>query len=176
MCAYIATDSSFTYAEWVHHSQQYGIKQTTPSLRSVPPLINEKEELAYSDMEKAKVLNELFAFIFITSQASHPPCAPELPSGGERRKISHSVRVEQVQNFVRLNVYKSMGPAIRISGFWRNWLMWLLGEVSGDWKKRNITAVFKKSKKKRKTQGTTGLWAPCLCLGRSWNRSAWNWC
>lgn len=93
------------------------IGQKRQAKEIIPPLINEKEELAYSDMEKAKVLNELFAFIFITSQASHPPCAPELPSGGERRKISHSVRVEQVQNFVRLNVYKPMGPAIRISGF-----------------------------------------------------------
>ena len=80
------------------------IGQKRQAKEIIPPLINEKEELAYSDMEKAKVLNELFAFIFITSQASHPPCAPELPSGGERRKISHSVRVEQVQNFVRLNV------------------------------------------------------------------------
>ena len=45
---------------------------------SVPPLINEKGELATTGMEKAEVLNEFFALIFTGSQDSCLACIPGL--------------------------------------------------------------------------------------------------
>ena len=41
------------------------------------PLINEKEELATTDMKKAEVLNKFFASVFNGRQASHVSCIPE---------------------------------------------------------------------------------------------------
>lgn len=65
----------------------------------VTPLINQKSELASSDMERAEVLNEFFPSAFAFSQASHISCVPELLSEG---LIWYQ--------FIRLNVYKSMRP------------------------------------------------------------------
>jgi len=45
-------------------------------------MINKKGALASSDLEKAEVLNEFFALVFIAGQASHASCVPELLSGG----------------------------------------------------------------------------------------------
>jgi len=40
---------------------------------------------------------------------------------------------------------------------------WLLGEVPGEWKNGNITAMTRKGG--RRTRGTTAWWASPLCLG-----------
>ena len=49
------------------------------ALESILPLINEKGELATTDMEKAEVLNEFFASVFTGSQDSHIP-EPHIPA------------------------------------------------------------------------------------------------
>lgn len=41
-------------------------------------LINEKRELAKTDMEKTEVLNEFFASVFVASQVSQTSHVPEL--------------------------------------------------------------------------------------------------
>ena len=47
----------------------------------VPPLINEKGELATADMQKAEVLSDFFASVSTGSQDSHISHIPE-PAGG----------------------------------------------------------------------------------------------
>ena len=47
------------------------IGQKSQAEDGVSPLINEKGELASSDLEKAEILTEFFALIFMASQASH---------------------------------------------------------------------------------------------------------
>ncbi|KFU97279.1 hypothetical protein N339_06495, partial [Pterocles gutturalis] len=64
--------------------------------QSVPPLINEKGELASSDMEKTEVLNKCFASVFTGAQASHTCQDPEPLGEGERRGIPPTVTAEQV--------------------------------------------------------------------------------
>ena len=63
-------------------------------MEGVSPLINEKGELASSDVEKFEVLNEFFDLVFMASQASHASCIPDLPSSGLGSKIPTSERVE----------------------------------------------------------------------------------
>ena len=46
------------------------IRQKRQEEESVPPLINEKGEVASKDMEKAEVLSEFFASVFTGTQAS----------------------------------------------------------------------------------------------------------
>ncbi|KFZ48070.1 hypothetical protein N321_02745, partial [Antrostomus carolinensis] len=47
------------------------IGQKRQARESVPPLINEKGELASINLERAEVLNKFFASVFTGSQASH---------------------------------------------------------------------------------------------------------
>ena len=59
-------------------------------------LINKKGDLASSDSVKAGVLNELFALVFMASQASLASCVPQLLSGAWGSKIPPSLRAKQV--------------------------------------------------------------------------------
>jgi len=59
------------------------IGQKRQAKEGVPPLIDEKGGLASRDMEKAKVLSEFFAFVFIDSQVSNASHGPEILGGGQ---------------------------------------------------------------------------------------------
>lgn len=79
--------------------------------RRVPPLINEKEKLSTTDMEKVDVLNKFFASVFIASLASHIYQVPECLDRSWQKKIISSVTVcyRQVwDHLMRLNVCKSL--------------------------------------------------------------------
>ena len=63
------------------------------------------------DVENAEVLNEFLDSVFMDIPASHTFHVPEHLSERQGSKIPPSLRVEQVQDhFMRLNVYKSIGP------------------------------------------------------------------
>ena len=125
-------------------------------------------KLASSDIEKAEVLSECFALVFMGGQASHV-CQDHEPLGeGVRSGFCPTVMVEQVQVLLmKLNVCKSMGlddiqprvlkemadvVAEPLSIIFEK--SWLFGEVPVTGKRESLIPFLRKGE--RKTHGTTG--------------------
>lgn len=72
------------------------IDQKRKAKENVPLLINEKGELAATDMEKAEVLNSFFPLVFTGHQPSHLSHVPEPLGRGWGNQIPPTVSKEQV--------------------------------------------------------------------------------
>jgi len=127
----------------------------------VEPLLNKVGVLVMEDAEDIELLNAFFASVFSAKTGPQESQAPEVREEGYREDDFPLVEEDCVRDCLsNLDAHKSMGPdgmhprvlrelanviaeplSINFERFWR------AGEVPEDWRKANVTPVFKEGKK-----------------------------
>ncbi|GAB0209468.1 mitochondrial enolase superfamily member 1 [Grus japonensis] len=134
-------------------------KRTTRE--NVGPLLNEVGALVTEDTEKEKLLNAAFASVFTAKAGPQESQALEVGEKVLRKEDLPLVEEDRVREHLgKLDIHKSMGPdgmhprvlreladviARLLSIIFER--SWRTGEVPEDWRKANVTPVFKKGKK-----------------------------
>ncbi|PKU30849.1 rna-directed dna polymerase from mobile element jockey-like [Limosa lapponica baueri] len=127
-------------------------------------------------MDEAEGLNNFFVLVFTGKGSSHTAQVTEGKGRDWENEVPPTVGEGQVLDQLRnMKVHKSMGPdeidpwelvnevAKPLAMIFEKSQQF--GEVPADWKRGNITPVFKKGK--RKTQGTTGWVIALVDRGRA---------
>jgi len=128
---------------------------------NVGPLLNEVGVLVTEHAEKAELLNAFFASVFSAKASPQESQALELTKEVCRKDGLPLVEEDCVRDHLsNLDAHKSMGPdgmhpqvlreladviAEPLSILFKR--SWRTGEVSEDWRKANVTPIFKKGQK-----------------------------
>ncbi|GAB0184844.1 mitochondrial enolase superfamily member 1 [Grus japonensis] len=108
---------------------------------NVGPLLNKVGALVTEDTEKAELLNAFFASVFTAKVDAQESQTLEVKEKVWRKEDLPLVKEDRVREHPgKPDIHKSMGP----DGTHPSWR---IDEVSEDWRKANVTLVFKKDKK-----------------------------
>jgi len=128
---------------------------------NVGPLLNEAGVLVMDDAEKAELLNAFFASVFSAKAGPKESQAPEVREEAYKEDDFPLVKEDCVRDgFRKLDDHKSMGPEGMHARVLRELAdviaeplsiiferSWRTEEVPEDWRKANVSPIFKKCKK-----------------------------
>jgi len=148
---------------------------------NVGPLLNEVGVLVTEDAEKEELMNTFFASVFSPKAGPQESQALQAREEAYREHDLPLVEEDCVRDlFSNLDVHKSMGPdgmhprVLReLADITAELLPIILersgrtGEVPEDWRKANVTPIFKKGKKE--DPGNYRLVSLTSILGKGWN-------